>query len=381
MKVILITDRVPPAHDNIGAYACHLAAALRDRGCQAEVWTMRSRSTESLAAPVLSFVRSRSGIGKLYHVVRALGGHEDCTVLWQYNPFSYGRRGLPSLIHLLPLALKAFVGCRVAILFHEICYPFGRDPRSWVWAPAQRIALWFSLLGSDVLIATTRPRRAYLEGFVHRFLPGLAGHFVYAAVPVGSNIPAEYCRVVPRSDNRVVRLGAFRPGQPSSELNLLHRLYQRLRHGGQRIQLLLIGGGPPHGLGRLFQEDDDQPGIVESGYLLADAVSRLLRRLDVFMALYPDGISSRRTSLAAAFAHGLCVVSTAGPTTDCVLFRDGENCVLAPYGDVAALEAAVQRLIRDVDLRAQLGRRALETYQQEMTWPVVANRVLAALQG
>jgi len=43
------------------------------------------------------------------------------------------------------------------------------------------------------------------------------------------------------------------------------------------------------------------------------------------------------------------------------LLRDGENCLLIPPGDAAALGAAIGRLMSDPDLAARLGRAARET--------------------
>jgi glycosyltransferase involved in cell wall biosynthesis len=168
-------------------------------------------------------------------------------------------------------------------------------------------------------------------------------------------------------------------GLTAQEIVSLQRLYHRLDQTGLCIQLQLVGDGSTAGLGRQYHEDDDQPGIIETGYLPADAVASVLRRLDVFIGLYDDGASGRRTSLAAAFAHGLCIVSTDGPNTDHALFRHGENCLLVPYGDNSCLHTALLTLIGDPDLREQLGRCAYETYRQEMAWPVIAGKIMEAI--
>jgi glycosyltransferase involved in cell wall biosynthesis len=159
----------------------------------------------------------------------------------------------------------------------------------------------------------------------------------------------------------------------------LQQLYHQLDQTGPCIQLLLVGGDAPVGPGRAHHEDDDQPGIIETGYLPADAVATVLSRLDVFIGLYDDGASGRRTSLAAAFAHGLCLVSTDGPNTDHALFRHGENCLLVPYGDSARLHTTLLTLIRDAHLREKLARGAKETYRREMAWPVIAGKIMEAI--
>jgi glycosyltransferase involved in cell wall biosynthesis len=60
------------------------------------------------------------------------------------------------------------------------------------------------------------------------------------------------------------------------------------------------------------------------------------------------------------------------------LLRDGENCLLVPPGDRAALAAAVSRLATDAGLRARLGHAARETAERHFN-PAAAAASLEAL--
>jgi glycosyltransferase involved in cell wall biosynthesis len=60
--------------------------------------------------------------------------------------------------------------------------------------------------------------------------------------------------------------------------------------------------------------------------------------------------------------------------------RDGENALLAPAGDAAALAAALRRLL-DARERARLGEAALGLYRRAFTPAAVAGALLAALEG
>lgn len=60
------------------------------------------------------------------------------------------------------------------------------------------------------------------------------------------------------------------------------------------------------------------------------------------------------------------------------LLRDGENCLLVPPGDRAALAAAVSHLAGDAALRARLGRAARETVERHFN-PAAAAASLEAL--
>jgi len=378
-KFILITDRVPPAKDNIGAYTCHLSASLQDLGQDVEVWSLQSLASETMSVPFRSFAQSRHNIVKLCSLVRVLRdtSADSCIILWQYNPFLYGWKGLPSLLSLLPIVLKVTTRCRVGIVFHEICYTPNRDPRSWAWALFQRVALWMSLVACDVAIATTQPRRLFLQRFARLCLPRSVNSISYATVPVGSNIGGYQARSR-KERSAIVRIGTFATSLTRQNVALLHELCHHLTQSGLSFQLLLIGGGASGRPEQCSRIGDDRRGIVESGYLSADDLSVTLSHLDIFIGLFPDGASGRRTSLAAAFAHGLCIVATDGPNTDHTVFRDGDNCLLIPRSSAAHLCETVRRLIGDTRLRDRLAGSALETYQREMAWPVIARKVLEA---
>lgn len=58
--------------------------------------------------------------------------------------------------------------------------------------------------------------------------------------------------------------------------------------------------------------------------------------------------------------------------------RDGKTGLLYPYGDVDALTASIVRLLRDTNLRDELGRNAL-AYAAEFTWDKAAAGTLEVL--
>jgi len=78
-----------------------------------------------------------------------------------------------------------------------------------------------------------------------------------------------------------------------------------------------------------------------------------------------------------AMAHGKPVVASAvGGLAN--LIEDGRTGILAPPGDVAALRAAIERVLADRDLRRRLGAAARERIESCYGWERVTGATLAA---
>jgi glycosyltransferase involved in cell wall biosynthesis len=128
------------------------------------------------------------------------------------------------------------------------------------------------------------------------------------------------------------------------------------------IRLALIGSGSGAFLDRLAHST---PRLAErmwaSDRLDAPDVAAALRACDLLVQPYPDGITTRRTSVMAGLKNGVATVSTSGELTEPV-WRETGAVALAPAGDVAALVERVAALLRDDSGRAALAGRGQSTY-------------------
>lgn len=95
--------------------------------------------------------------------------------------------------------------------------------------------------------------------------------------------------------------------------------------------------------------------------LASGEVPAALRACDVVVQPYPDGVTTRRTSVMAALANSCAVVTTDGALTEAV-WRGG-GVALAPAGDAAAIGAATARLLRDPAARSALGASGRRLYE------------------
>src|SRR5262249_4412772 len=82
---------------------------------------------------------------------------------------------------------------------------------------------------------------------------------------------------------------------------------------------------------------------------------------------------------AEAMAHARPVVASAvGGLRDLVV--DGETGILVPPGDVAALRAALERLLADAGLRRRLGEAGRERVRTLLSWDRVTEETLRAYE-
>ena len=101
--------------------------------------------------------------------------------------------------------------------------------------------------------------------------------------------------------------------------------------------------------------------LVAFSDLSPELLSLSLQTCDLLVQPYPDGVSSRRTSVMAGLAHGLPIVTTEGFLSE-RLWAETGCVVLASASDKDALIQAVELLILDPGRRAILGEQALATY-------------------
>jgi glycosyltransferase involved in cell wall biosynthesis len=103
--------------------------------------------------------------------------------------------------------------------------------------------------------------------------------------------------------------------------------------------------------------------VAAAGSLPAEALSAHISACDVMLQPYPDGVSSRRTSAMVAFAHGVPIVTTAGPLTE-TIWHEADAAAIVPAGDADRLADAVAALLQDPDRRAAIAGRAARIYDE-----------------
>lgn len=384
LHVLFLAGEYPPQPGGVGDYTALLAAHLAAQGVRVTVLASRPAPRAPRVAgpaPAASPVRVWRVVThwdwRCAQLVRAaVRAARPDIVHVQYQPAAFG---LAAAVCWLPGWLRRRCpGVRTVVTLHDLRVPYV-CPKAGPLRAAVRDRL---LRGADAAVFTEPADWAAAR----RLRP--QGRYW---VPIGSNLapapPAAYDRrawraAVGADDTTflVVHLGIV---NRSKGIETLLDALVRLRRAGRPVRLLLIGAeagasDPTNrayvralaarlaepALRDLVHRLPLLPAAEASGYLLA---------ADVAAFPFVDGASLRRGSLLAALAHGLPTVSTRAPGARAAgaLLRDGDNVLLVPPGDGAALAAALGHLAEDAALRARLaaGGRALTA---ALSWERIA---------
>ena len=149
---------------------------------------------------------------------------------------------------------------------------------------------------------------------------------------------------------------------------LLHAL-AALRGAGVAVRGCLVGGGPLLGAHRDLAARLGLAGVATLAGTVPDTWPYLVAA-DLFV-LPSRTEQSGSLAVLEALQSGTAVVASAvdGIPED---LTDGEDAVLVPPGDVAALAEALRRCLGDAGLRQRLARRGHQTFLARFSPEVVA---------
>lgn len=369
----IITCEYPPRAGGVGDYARLVAEGLAAAGEEVHVWCRPSVEEDVESGVEETKARGvtvRRECGRFAPAdLRRVGSLLDAErgprrLLVQYVPHGFGYRSMNVALCAWLWGRAALRGDRVELMVHEPFLAFGEGGgRQTAAAAAHRLMTTMLLrAASRVWVSIPAWERAWRPYALGRRVP-------FAWLPVPSTIAviddaagAGVVRARYASDEgaRLVgHLGTYGRHVREYLLRLAPALLER-----RGASLLLLGRGSVDARDALISRDARLAARVHAaGYLEPRDLSLHLAACDLLLQPYPDGVSSRRTSLMAGLAHGLPVVTTAGRLTE-PLWETSGAVALAPADDLDAITTSVTRLLDDTDERARLGARALALYRE-----------------
>jgi len=342
----LITGEYPPQPGGVADYTALLGRELAKAGADVHVWSSTGPET-----PTTSEVTVHRSAGRWSRAdLRRLDAELDAfapprRLLVQYVPNAWGYKGMNlGFCHWLVHRRKR--GDEIRVMFHEVWYQLERrdKPARWLLVLVQRL-MARALMDACVCAYVSIPS---WESLLRK--SESSGRRPIVWLPVPSNVPLisdpdavadVRRRLVPRGQTLLASFGTF--GETIAAM--LARIVPRLLQYDQGRVFLLLGRGGDRFASRLIAEHPDLAGrLISTGGLSPEALSIHLQACDLLIQPYPDGISSRRTSLMAGLAHGLAVVSNLGPRSE-PLWGQGECLALAPEPNPEALIRRVESIL------------------------------------
>lgn len=370
MRIDLLFPALPPALDGIGDYTARLAGALRPAG-PVRIWTAQPD-----ARPISGVeIRHAFDAGRrsdLLGLTPALAADPPDWLILQFNQFSYGRWGLNPYLPLMLYRLRRQAPqMRIAWMAHEDFVPV----TSWknaVMTTWQRGQFWALGQLADLVLLS-------IETWAERYQRWFPGKEV-VHLPVGSNMPhvpvdrAARRRELGWRDEDVV-LGVFGTMHASRLPGLIGAAASRVHEVmGPRTALLYVG---PDG-DRLSVHLPPELRFVDVGRQPEQIVSEYLQLMDLHLAPFVDGVSTRRGSVMAGLQHGVPTLSTRGPLTG-RLWAEAPEAIRLTEIDHSAFAGAAEMLVRDRGGLRALGAAGGRLYAERFSWPVLTDSLLERL--
>jgi glycosyltransferase involved in cell wall biosynthesis len=366
----ILTGEYPPASGGVGDYTERLAAGLAARGEEVHVWhaapARPSAAVHEHPLPVGFGARGLGTVGRALDASRQRG--RAPIILVQYVPNAFGMRGANVLLCLWLFGRRIRRRDDVRVMFHEPFYYFGRQSlRRNALALVHRGMAVLLLAASSVAYVSTESWMPLLSRYAasrRRFvwLP------IPATVPTVSEdgITPGTSRAAAAAPNGFV-VGHFSsyPADLSAELR---QVVSAILDASGDVKVLLIGRNSDRFV-RSFVADHPAHAarVTATGELRPPEIAAHLRACDVLVQPYPDGATTRRTSLMAPLACGVPTVTTVGRWSEPVWADASDVVELAPAGDAAAIVARCQALANDTFRRRALGSAAREFYERRFS--------------
>lgn len=320
MKIALVTGPCPSGVCGVGDYTRRLTDALRQIGIDAQM-------IEGGDWRLVGALKVRASLNNfdLVHI--------------QYPAFGFGYK-------LGPQALSLLRSCMVTL--HEASQR--RIPR--------KLSLLPFLVRPKHVIFTSDVERRYIT----RRIPWVAR--ISSIIPIPSNIGA-FPEERPRALDEIVYFGLI---LPRKGLEQVVELAQLIKSEGLALKVRMIAKPRPERMEyfeKLRLATAGLPVIWDLN-LDEEQVAERLASSSVAYFPFPDGVSERRSTLKAALANGVAVITTQGPHTPEVM----KGFLRFSGGPREALVAA-RSLLESPEERTRLTRNAAE-YLRQCTWERVA---------
>ena len=361
----IITPEYPPQPGGVSDYTAQVAEALAQEGEEVHVWCPGTNAV-SLSG---SHVHVHRDLGLVRPAdLSAIGEQLDRfpaprRILVQYVPHGYGQRSMnvPFCTWLWQRVTRH--GDTLEIMVHEAFLNFEGSWRQYGAALIHRLMTVILLRGaSRVWVSIPECERRWKF-----YTFGRHGPFQWLPVPSNIRVASDdgaICalrrRYAPEGGLLLGHFGTY--GLPV--LSVLEPIIETIAREIPDLPLLLMGMNSQEFRKHFIEKHPTLESTLEAtGPLDPESLSHHIAACDVMIQPYPDGATTRRTSLMIGLAHGKPIVTTASEVTE-PLWAESAAVGITPSGDADAFVKLLRRLLWDPAERARMSRAAQKLYQE-----------------
>jgi glycosyltransferase involved in cell wall biosynthesis len=352
----IVTGEYPPQPGGISDYTGGLVDALRARGETVRVWSPSD-------LPERFGMSGLRAIGRGIDASRAAG--DEPIVLVQYAPNAFGMRGANVLLCAWLLLRAWRRGDDIRVMFHEPFFYFGRQSLGRnLLALVHRFMAALLLSASRIAYLSTSSWEPLLSPYAPACHPFVTLPIPATVVPLTDPAGAARIRARLATSERALVVGHF-GSYPDDVAAELQRVLDALLPAIPDATVFLIGHNSEGFRLRCCEAFPQHAGrLVASGDVVAGELANNLRACDVLVQPYPDGATTRRTSLMASLACGVPTVTTLGIWSEPMWREASEAVAVATAGDPAAIVDSCQKLARDPHCRIALANTGRAFYER-----------------
>ena len=361
----IITPEYPPQPGGVSDYTAQVAEGLAQAGEEVHVWCPGAADAGFRASAVQ--VHRNLG-GAMPQDLRAIGEQLDRfpaprRILLQYVPHGYGRRSMnvPFCTWLYRRVKKD--GDTLEIMVHEAFLNFEGSWRQYGAALVHRVMTIILLRAATrVWVSIPDLERRWKSYTLGRKIP-------FQWLPVPSNIrivrddaaiQALHRRYVPEGGQLLGHFGTY--GAPV--LSVLEPIVLKIAQEMPEQALLLMGAGSREFRTQMIQRHPEwEKKLHATGPLASEDLSHHIAACDVLIQPYPDGATTRRTSLMVGLSHGKPILTTSSYVTE-PLWEQSAAVGITPAGDAAAFIKLVRDLLQDPGERTRMSAAARKLYAE-----------------
>jgi glycosyltransferase involved in cell wall biosynthesis len=360
----IITGEYPPQPGGVADYTRLVACGLASAGEDVHVW-VPACGLPDVPQPNIEIHRlpghfGRRALSQLDASLRVRSAPRRLLV--QYVPHAFGYKAMN--VGFCGWLYRRRRREEIWVMFHEVAYPL-----------AWRQPIKHQLLGLTTRIMAALLARAARRIFVSTtaWVPLLTklcgGPTVIDCLPVPSNVPvrppaelvqATRLHVAPQNGQQVIgSFGTF----GALVAPLVEQVLPQLLLDGRRVGLLIGRGGEAVRQRLIAMQPAVEGRLFATGELPLNELSAHIVSCDLLIQPFPDGVTTRRTSLMAGLACGVPVVTTSGVLTERFWF-DSACVAIAPVDSPETMIKAAEALLVDSLARQALASRGAIAYEQ-----------------